>query len=71
MTNNQSNKREKLEPQDSERKDIKPGRDDEKAVIKPEDLDYEEEDANFSNPAKTKENSEQPVNPIKTPPTDV
>lgn len=71
MTNNQSNKPEKLEPQDSERKDIKPGRDDEKAVIKPEDLDYEEEDANFSNPAKTKENSEQPVNPIKTPPTDV
>lgn len=71
MTNNQSNKPEKLEPQDSERKDIKPGRGDEKAVIKPEDLDYEEEDANFSNPAKTKENSEQPVNPIKTPPTDV
>ncbi|MGV3704221.1 MAG: hypothetical protein ACO1NU_02485 [Arcticibacter sp.] len=71
MTNNQSDNPERLEPQDSERKDIKPGKDDEKAVVKPEDLDYEAEDAHFKNPAKTKETSEQPVNPVKTPPKDV
>lgn len=70
MKNNQSDKAEKLEPQDSEQKDIKPRRDDEKAVIKPEDQTYTEEDANFKDPAKTKERSEQPVNPIKTPPKD-
>lgn len=68
MINNKSDKPEKLEPQDSERKDIKPGRDDDKSVVKPKDLDYEEEDADFKNLAKTKETSEQPVNPIKTPP---
>ncbi|WP_407430359.1 hypothetical protein [Arcticibacter sp.] len=70
MTNNQSKKPEKLEPQDSEQKDIKPDRDDNKAVVHPEDLNYEKEDARFKDPAKTKETSEQPVNPIKTPPRD-
>lgn len=70
MKNNQSDKAEKMEPQDSEQKDIKPRRDDEKAVIKPEDQTYTEEDAHFKDPAKTKEGSEQPVNPIKTPPKD-
>lgn len=68
MKSNQSDKTEKLEPQDSEQKDIKPRRDDEKAVIKPEDQTYTAEDAQFKDPAKTKESSEQPVNPIKTPP---
>ena len=41
-----------------------------KAVKKPEDKDYTEEDANFKNVAKQKELGEQPVNPIKTPPKD-
>ena len=69
--NNQSDKPEKFEPQDSERKDIKHPQDDSEAVLKPEDLDYTEEEANFRSPAKTKEESEQPVNPVKTPPKDV
>ncbi|WP_374163239.1 hypothetical protein [Arcticibacter sp. MXS-1] len=69
--NNQSDKPEKLYPQDSERKDIRHPEDDEEAVLKPEDQDYTEEDAQFKEPAKTKEESEQPVTPIKTPPKDV
>ncbi len=39
-----------------------------KAVKKPEDKDYNKENANFKNAAKRKETDEQPVNPIKTPP---
>ena len=42
-----------------------------KAVKKPEDKDYQEEEAGFKNPAKQREQSEQPVNPVKTPPKDV
>lgn len=38
-----------------------------KAVKKPEDEDYDKDNANFGNVAKTRENSEEPVNPIKTP----
>jgi len=41
-----------------------------KAVKQPEDKDYNAEEANFKNPAKQREQSEQPVNPIKTPPKD-
>ncbi|MGX5688022.1 hypothetical protein [Arcticibacter tournemirensis] len=69
--NNQSDKPEKLYPKDSERKHIRHPEDDEEAVLKPEDRDYNEEEANFRSPAKTKEESEQPVNPVKTPPKDV
>ncbi len=39
-----------------------------KAVKKPEDEDYDKDNANFGNVAITRENSEEPVNPIKTPP---
>ncbi|MVN90759.1 hypothetical protein [Mucilaginibacter aquatilis] len=39
-----------------------------KAVKKSEDEDYDKDNANFGNVAKTRENSEEPVNPIKTPP---
>jgi ABC-type uncharacterized transport system involved in gliding motility auxiliary subunit len=39
-----------------------------KAVKKPEDEVYKKEDASFNNMASRKENGEQPVNPIKTPP---
>ncbi|RZM29765.1 MAG: hypothetical protein EOO88_03595 [Pedobacter sp.] len=38
------------------------------AVKQPEDKDYNEEEANFKNPAKQRENEEQPVNPVKSPP---
>lgn len=69
--NNQSDKPEKFEPKDSERKQIKHPEDDNEAVLKREDLDYEKEEADFRNPAKTKEESEQPINPVKTPPNDV
>lgn len=36
-----------------------------KAVKKPEDEDYNQENANFKNPAKKREESEQPVHPVK------
>jgi len=39
-----------------------------KAVKQPEDEDYNREDADFKNPAKRKEESEQPVHSIKQPP---
>lgn len=41
-----------------------------KAVKKPEDKDYNQEEANFKNPAKKREESEQPVHPVKKEPTD-
>lgn len=39
-----------------------------KAVKKPEDKDYHKEEANFKNPAKKREESEQPVHSIKKAP---
>ena len=39
-----------------------------KAVKKPEDKDYQQEDAQFKNPAKQREQSEQPVHPVKKAP---
>ncbi|MBB5439082.1 hypothetical protein HDC92_002766 [Pedobacter sp. AK017] len=39
-----------------------------KAVKKPEDKDYNRENAHFKNPAKKREESEQPVHPIKKAP---
>ena len=66
--NNQSEKSEKLRPQDSERKDIKHPKDDNEAVVKSEDKQYNEDEAEFKNVAKSRENSEQPVNPIKQAP---
>ena len=68
--NNQSKKPEKLRPQDSERKDIKHPKDDNKTVVKSEDKEYNEDEAEFKNVAKSRENSEQPVNPIKQAPKD-
>ena len=68
--NNQSKKPEKLRPQDSERKDIKHPKDDNEAVVKSEDKQYNEDEAEFKNVAKSRENSEQPVNPIKQAPKD-
>jgi hypothetical protein len=63
MINNQSDKPEKLEPQDSKEKEIKHPKDDNEAVVKPEDKTYTAENANFKNVAKKKEQSEQPVKP--------
>jgi len=68
--NNQSGNHEKLRPQDSERKDIKHLKNDEEAVVKPEDQEYHKDEAAFKNIAKNKENGEQPVNPIKKAPKD-
>ena len=39
-----------------------------KAVKKPEDKVYNKEEAHFKNPAKRKEEGEQPVHPVKHPP---
>lgn len=71
MINNQSNEPEDLEPKDSERKHIKHPENDEEAVLKPGDKKYKKKDPDFKSPAKTKEESEQPVHPIKKAPKDV
>nr|WP_294874803.1 hypothetical protein [uncultured Pedobacter sp.] len=39
-----------------------------KAVKKPEDKDYNKEEANFKNPARKREESEQPIHSIKKAP---
>ena len=67
--NNQSKKPEKLEPQDSDQKNINP-KNDEKAVVKPEDKVYNKQNASFINPAKQREQQEQPVHPVKKEPKD-
>lgn len=64
MINNQSEKPEKLKPQDSERKEIDHIKDDDEAVVKPEDLEYKKEEADFGNIEKRKSENEQPINPI-------
>ena len=66
--NNESKKPEKLQPQDSDQKKIKHPEDDQKAVIKPEDEVYNKQDATFINPAKEREQREQPVHPVKKAP---
>lgn len=40
----------------------------EKAVKKPEDKDYTEDNPDFKDPAKQREREEQPVDPIKQAP---
>ncbi len=69
--NNSSDKPEKFEPKDSKRKAVKHPQDDVEAVVKPEDKNYRKENPTFRNPAKSKEESEQPVNPGKEAPKDV
>ena len=66
--NNESKKHEKLEPQDSEQKNIKHPENDEEAVVRPEDKVYHKQNATFIDPAKTREQIEQPVHPVKEPP---
>ncbi len=39
-----------------------------KVVKKPEDKDYNQEEAHFKNPAKKREEGEQPVHPVKKAP---
>lgn len=39
-----------------------------KAVKQPEDQDYNKEEADFKNAAKKRENEEQPVHSVKSPP---
>jgi len=68
--NNESEKPEKLRPQDSNQKEVKNPKDDNEAVVKPEDRIYTKVEANLPNPAKRRENEEQPVHPVKTPPID-
>ncbi|HEY1010105.1 MAG: hypothetical protein ACO1NS_13675 [Daejeonella sp.] len=68
--NNQSEKPEHLKPQDSKQKKVKSPEDDNESVVKPEDRTYRKDDAEFVNPAKQRENSEQPVHPVKDKPKD-
>lgn len=65
MGNNQSDKPEKLEPQDSKEKQIRHPKDDNEAVVKTEDKIYNGDNADFKNVAKKKELSEQPQDRIK------
>ncbi len=39
-----------------------------KTVKQPEDKVYTKEEPHYKNPAKQRENDEQPVNPVKDPP---
>ena len=71
MINNKSDKPEKFEPQDSKQKEIHHPEDDQEAVLKPRDKDYNKEEANFAPPAKTKEEGEQPIHPVKKAPKDI
>ena len=64
MINNQSDKPEKFQPKDSERKEIDHIKDDNEAVLKPEDLKYKEEEAEFGNIEQNKAENEQPINSI-------
>jgi len=41
-----------------------------KSVVKKEDKQYHEDNADFGNVDKQRRNDEEPVNPIKTPPTE-
>lgn len=41
-----------------------------KSVVKKEDKEYHKDNANFGNVDKQRRNDEEPVNPIKTPPTE-
>lgn len=68
--NHQSEKPEKLKPQDSQQKEVKHPNDDNESVVKPEDRVYTKDEADFTNPAKRRENGEQPVHPVKTEPKD-
>jgi len=67
MRTSKNSKTEDLEPKDSEQKKIRP-EDGQEAVVKPEDKQYRKKEANFKNPAKSRERSEQPVLPIKKAP---
>jgi len=71
MINNQSDKSEKFEPKDSKQKEIKHPQNDEEAVLKQEDKQYDKEEGDFGNIAKYKEEREQPVLPVKKAPKDV
>lgn len=59
MINNQSDTPEKFEPKDSEHKKPAGRPADNKAVVKPEDENCQEDSANFGNVAKKKENSDR------------
>jgi hypothetical protein len=68
IMNKQSKKTEKFEPQDSDQKNIKHPGNDQEAVLKPEDKIYKKENADFADPARRREQNEQPVHPIKKAP---
>jgi hypothetical protein len=63
---NPANEHNKPSPSDtpSDRPDDNGG----KAIIRPEDKEYHDEQADFGNVAQQHENDEEPVNPITTPP---
>jgi len=67
---NNEPKKKNEEPGSNYREEIPKGKvpEGDKAVKKPEDKDYQQEDAQFKNPAKQREQSEQPVHPVKKAP---
>jgi hypothetical protein len=69
MNNEPKNKNEK--PSSNFEETVPKGKVDEgnKAVKKPEDKDYQEENPDFKDPARQREREEQPVDPIKKAPT--
>lgn len=66
--NNQSDKPEKLRPQDSKQKHVSHPKDDNEAVVKPEDKVYTRNEPDLRDPAERRETEEQPVHPITKPP---
>ncbi|MXV13856.1 hypothetical protein [Hufsiella ginkgonis] len=56
--NNQSNHPEKFEPKDSKEKRIRHPKDDNEAVVKPEDRHYDEKTADFGDVAAKREQSD-------------
>lgn len=41
-----------------------------KSLVRPEDKEYQDKQADFGDVAKQRETEEEPVNPIKTPPNE-
>ena len=68
--NKPSNSSDKFIPQDAEPGDYPSHSKDKKTVLKEKDKKYHKKDAHLENPAKRKEQSEQPVTPNKIPPRD-
>lgn len=63
-----ANRHDKPNPSDTPTK--RPNDEGDKAVKEKSDTEYHEDEPKYGNIAKQHQNDEQPVNPIKAPPTD-